>query len=63
MNKGVLLKDAAKQLSITYHEAKIAHNEHRRKLVSASSETESTVYTVRSAGVSALKVFPRRFLL
>jgi hypothetical protein len=35
LNKGVLLKDAAKQLSITYHEAKIAYNEYKRKVVSA----------------------------
>ncbi|CAD8194127.1 unnamed protein product [Paramecium octaurelia] len=63
VNQGVLLKDAAKKLNLNYHEAKVAYNEQKRKSISTQSETESAVYSVRTAGVAALKWFPRHFLL
>ncbi|CAK91033.1 unnamed protein product (macronuclear) [Paramecium tetraurelia] len=63
VNQGVLLKDAAKKLNLNYHEAKVAYNEQKRKSMSTQSETESAVYSVRTAGVTALKWFPRHFLL
>ncbi|CAD8211910.1 unnamed protein product [Paramecium pentaurelia] len=63
VNQGILLKDAAKQLNLTYHEAKIVYNEQKRKSMNTQSETESAVYNMRTAGVGDLKVFPRHFLL
>ncbi|CAD8098401.1 unnamed protein product [Paramecium sonneborni] len=63
INKGVQLKDAARELKITYHEAKIAYNEYRRKAVSNQSETESIIPEVRTAGVSLLRVPPHHFVV
>ncbi|CAD8202732.1 unnamed protein product [Paramecium pentaurelia] len=63
LSQGVQLKEAAKKLNLTYHEAKIAYNEQKRKSMNTQSETESAVYNIRTAGVSALKWFPRHFLL
>ncbi|CAD8201791.1 unnamed protein product [Paramecium pentaurelia] len=62
-NQGIQLKDAAKQLQMGYHEAKITLNEYKRKALSTQSETESAVYNVRFAGVSNLKQYPRHFIL
>ncbi|CAD8084616.1 unnamed protein product [Paramecium primaurelia] len=63
INKGVQLKDAARELKITYHEAKIAYNEYRRKALSSQSETESTILDIRTAGVSLLRVPPHHFIV
>ncbi|CAD8127370.1 unnamed protein product [Paramecium sonneborni] len=63
LNQGMLLKDAAKKLNLTYHEAKIAYNQQKRRSMNNQSETESTVYSLRTAGVNTLKEFPKHFFL
>ncbi|CAD8125511.1 unnamed protein product [Paramecium sonneborni] len=62
-NQGVELKEAAKQLKVGYHEAKICKNEWKRKTLSIQSETESAMYNIRAAGVNSLKEYPRHFVL
>ncbi|KAM3143838.1 hypothetical protein pb186bvf_004114 [Paramecium bursaria] len=63
-DQGRALKDAAKELGITYHQAKIAFNEYKRKSFSQQSDSSSaTDFEYKVAGVAALRKLPIHFTI